>query len=477
MKHGYRKIAALFIIFSFILTSGFGCKLQDAKTKEAMKPVTLVYWRAWDEQDSFDGIIKKYNAIHPNIKIEYRKFRYDEYEKELLNALAEDRGPDIFSIPSTWVKKYQSKIYPMPESTTLAYPEVQGTLKKETIIKLKTNKTISLKEMKNNFVDTVYNDVVMKIPNEKTKQIDEKVFGLPLFVDTMAMFYNKDLLNNAGIAEQPTYWNKTFQQNVKKLTKQNVKGQIIQSGVAMGGSANIERSIDLLSALMMQNGATMMDDSGKVLFDSVPPGRQDQQYIPGLEALRFYTDFANPAKEVYSWNKELDNSLKMFIDNKLAIMFGYSYHLPIIKAEAPKLNFAVAKLPQIENSAKEINFANYWVETVSKKSKNINEAWDFVQFMSKADEVKTYLSKTNRPPALRSLINKADFYENGSDANSFYMDVFVSQVLTSKTWYHGKDEESANKIMEEMVDSVNAGQNDIAEIISLGARKVQQTVE
>lgn len=471
------KLTVICLLFTFVLTSGFGCAIQDAQTQAAMKPITLTYWRAWDDSDAFDAIIKNYKSVHPNINIEYKKFRYDEYENELLNALAEDRGPDIFSIPNTWIKKYQNKIEAMPKTTTLAYPVIQGTIKKEIITQIRTNPTLSIKELRNNFVDVVYNDVIIKQYDDKTKQTSELVYGLPLFVDTLAMYYNKDLFNNAGIAEPPAFWNKTFQQYVKKLTKQNTKGQIIQSGVALGGSTNIQRSTDILSVLMLQNGATMMNDSGSVLFDTLPQGRSDQQYIPGLEALRFYTDFANPAKEVYSWNKDLDDSLQMFTDNKLAIMFGYSYQLPTIKAQAPKLNFAVAPLPQIENGEQNINFANYWVETVSKKSQHKNEAWDFVQFMTKADQVKTYLAQTNRPPALRTLISNTDFYQKDSNANAFYIDVFANQVLTAKSWYHGQDSNAAEKIINEMIDNVVAGQADIKEIIGLAARKVQQTVQ
>lgn len=459
------KGLAIFLILIFLLTSGLGCGIKNTTPP---KEITIKYWRPWDEQDAFSEIIKKYNAIHPNIKIEYRKFRYDEYEQELLNALAEDRGPDIFSIPNTWLKKYQNKIEPLPESLTLNYLELQGSIKKELIQVQRTDKTLTAYDLKNNFVDQVASDVLIKITDPKTKAVSEKIYALPLFVDTLAMFYNKELFNNAGIAETPTVWNDKFLQNVKKLTKQNAKGEIIQSGVAMGGSNNIERSSDLLSALMMQNGAIMINNN-QIAFDSIPKDYENQRYNPGLEALRFYTDFASPAKEIYCWNKDLDNSLKMFEQGRLAIMFGYSYHLPILKAEAPKLNFGIAKLPQIYNSPRTINFANYYVETVSKKSKNINEAWDFVQFATKAEQAKLFLDKTRRPTALRSLIEQ--------QLNSSDVAIFADQVLTAKSWYQGNNVLAAEKIINEMIDQAVAGQAELIDIIELGARRVQQTIK
>jgi len=456
-----KKIIILSLLAIFILTSGFGCKIADKKTKEAMEPVTLTYWRVFDGPDAFAEIIAKYKALHPFITIEYRKLRYEEYETALLNALAEDRGPDIFSIHNTWIKKYQSKLEPMPESISMVYPAIGGVIKKEVINELRTIKSITLKELKDNFVDAVSYDVILE---------DGKIYGLPLSVDTLVMFYNKDLFNNAGISQAPQYWNKEFLQDIKKLTKQDPKKGIIQSGVALGGSSNIERFSDVLSVLMMQNGAIMMDDNGQILFHTIPPFTKDTNYNPGLEALRFYADFANPTKESYTWNNELPNSLEMFISGNLAMMFGYSYHLPTIRARAPKLNFSVAKLPQIEgNPPTNINFANYWVEVVSKKSKNPDIAWDFIQFITKEEQVKTYLEKTKRPTALRSLVS----LQKEDDE----IRVFVEQVLTAKSWYKGKNVTAAEDAIKEMINAVlaNTGEK-LQNILNTAVSKIQQTI-
>jgi multiple sugar transport system substrate-binding protein len=451
----------MFKKITFLLSAGFGCKVQNQETVAATEPITLTYWRVYDGQDAFDEIIANYELLHPFINIEYRKLRYEEYENELINALAEDRGPDIFSIQNTWVRKYQSKIAPMPESITIAYMVTKGTVKTEIVPELRTSRSLTLKEIRDNFVDVVGKDVILS---------DNKVYGLPLSVDTLAMFYNKDLLNNAGISEAPLYWNREFLQTVKKLTKQDAKKGLIQSGIAMGGSANIDRFSDILAVLMMQNGATMINDDNQVVFNVVPEFAKDTGYNPGLEALRFYTDFANPTKESYSWNSSLDNSLNMFINGNLAIMFGYSYDIALIKAGAPKLNFSVAKFPQIEgNPPTNINFANYWVETVSKKSKYTTEAWDFIQFMTKEEQAKSYLTATKKPTALRSLI--------ASQRIDDEIGVFADQVLTAKSWYRGSNVQAAEDAIKETIDAVVNNTNDkIQSVINIAASKVQQTI-
>jgi len=460
------KFIVFFLIFTFVATSGFGIKgCESRKTKEAMAPIVLNYWRVWDGPDAFSDIISKYTSLHPNITINYKKYRYSEYEQALLEAFAEDRGPDIFSIHNTWVNKYKNKIIPLPPNTTLAYQYMTGAIKKDVVVDLRTNKSITTEDLKRKYIDVIFNDVVLK-DIENNKEV-EKIYGLPLAVDTLAMFYNKDLLNNAGITEPPQYWNREFQQEVKKLTRQDSRGQIIQSGVALGGGENIERAVDILSVLMMQNGSEMMNNN-QVRFNQIPEFLKDKRYNPGLEALRFYTDFANPSKEVYSWNSNLDNSLDMFMQGKLAFMFGYSYQVPTIKAQAPKLNYLITELPQIEGNPVSINFANYWLETVSKKTKNVDAAWDFIQFAIKEENVKSYLTVSKKPSAIRSLID--------AQKEDPEISVFADQVLTAKSWYRGADAIAAEKIMIDMINDAVLGRNKIEDVISTGANRVQQTI-
>lgn len=439
-----KKILALSLLLTFILASGFGCKTVSQEVQVKMRPITLNYWRVWDGPDDFAPIIAEYNKVHPNITINYRKLRYDEYEQELLNALAEDRGPDIFSINSTWVKRYENKIAPMPDQITMAYPVVRGTLKKETFPELRTKKSLTLANLKSAFLDTVYDDVTLDVFDQTLKANTKKIYALPLAIDTLGTYFNKDLFNNAGIVDISAYWNKQFQKDVKKLTKQSSSGEILQAGVALGTGANVERATDILAALMLQNGTTVIDEQGRASFRNF---MREKDYNPGLDAIRFYTDFANPTKDVYSWNKTLPNSLEMFIQGKLAIMFGYSYDLPIIKARAPKLNFEVRPFLQIEGRNDPKNVVDYWVETVSKKSRNQIEAWDFIQFAAaQPDMVKLYLDKTRRLAVIKSLMK--------DQLNDPELGVFAQQILVAKSWYRGNNFQVADNVLKEMLDAI-----------------------
>jgi multiple sugar transport system substrate-binding protein len=460
-----KKTLALFLLLTFIITAGPVCKGTSREVQEAMQPVNLTYWRVFDDGDAFEEIISAYHALHPNVSVTYRKFRFEEYEQKLLDAMAEDRGPDLFSIPNTWVKEYQAKILPMPKTITLPYQRTTGTIKKETITELKTTPTLSLRALRTDFVDQVGKDVVINFEEDSAKPAEDRIFALPLALDTLALFYNRDILNAAGIPEPPLTWTE-FQQHVKKITKVDKQGNIIQSGAALGTGMNVERSPDILSLLMIQNGTAMTDEGGNATFAKIPPG-VSLPTPPGEDALGFYTDFASPYKEVYAWSANMPGSLEAFTNGLTAFFFGYSYHIPQIRNLAPKLNFSVAKMPQIEGG-QEVNFANYWVETVSRKTKDPNEAWDFLQFAAKADNVQKYLAKTKKPAALRSLV--------AGQSEDLDLSIFVSQILTSKSWYHGLDAPAMENIFIQMIDDVVVGTRTAKEAIDWAQGRVNQTM-
>lgn len=447
------KSTIFVLVAIFLLTTGFGCRTIKPEVQEKIQPINLIYWRVWDSPDTFSDIINNFRNIYPHISITYRKLRFEEFEQTLLEALAEDRGPDLISLPSTHLKKYQNKLLPMPEKTVIARKVVTGKIKKQEKIILETKTMPTLRDLRDNFVDVVTKDVV----------IDNQIYGLPLFLDTLVLYYNRDLLNQTGVSQPPATWQE-FTEAVKKITLIDQKGDFIYVGAGLGRANNVSRYADILSLLMLQNQTPMTNEAGQPTFNR--PLADDPNYFPGAEALRFYTDFANPTKETYTWNEKMPNSLEAFIQGRLAFFLGYSYHLPIIKTQAPKLNFDLAKVPQIEKTLKEVNFANYWVETVSQKTKYPNEAWTFLSFATQAQQAKTFLERAKKPTAHRALIK--------DQLTDFDLEVFASQSLTADSWYRGKDWAKVEETFAEIIELVNQGRKNVKQAIDMGVERLKE---
>jgi len=448
----YQKIFAGVLISVFLITSGLGCKQTSKEAAEKIQPVNLVYWRTQDGQDAFSSIIQNFCASYPHISITYRVIRPEEYEQALLEAWAEDRGPDIFSIPNTWLGKYQTKILPLALGSELSLGKkiIVGAIKKEEKIIIEKKIAPDLRQLKEIFVETVPRDMLIK----------NEIWGVPLSLDILTLYYNRDFLNNAGLISPPRDWQE-FVDDVKLLTLQDRDGNFVQSGAALGAADNVDNLTDLLSLLMLQNGTSMVNENGQATFNLAT--KDDSSYFPGQEAIKFYTSFSNPLQEIYSWNRQMPNSLESFIKGRVGFIFGYSDYLATIKAQAPKLNFDVAPVPQIKGSLQEVNYAQYWLETVSKKTKYPNEAWAFILFSAETKNAKTFIEKTKRPTAHRELIKQ--------QLEDFDLSPFVKGVLTAKTWYKGKDYSLVKEAFQEMIKNVLSGE-DIRKSIEYCVQKV-----
>lgn len=451
-----RWFIALFILISFV---GAGCGGSSAAQIAATRQVRIKIWRVFDGDETFRGIMNAYQAIHPNVSFEYQQFRVEEYEDELIRAFAEGVGPDIFSLHNTWLGEYERLIQPMPRSLKIAYAETRGTIKKETVYTLKEEPSLSLRALRSDFVDVVEQDVVRPYQPNPRENPQNRIFGLPLSVDTMALYYNKELLNAANIPEPPVTWSQ-FQEQVAKLTRIGQNNKILQIGATVGSGKNVERASDILSLLIMQNGVEIVDSRGAVDLSS-----RDKSPLVG-DAVRFYTDFANPLKQVYTWNADMPNSFEAFANGKAAFFFGYSYHAPLLKARSPKLNFAISPMPQIEG-AKTVNFANYWVETVSKATNVRDWAWDFIQFATSKKRVTSYLDVARKPTAHRALIN--------TQIEDERLSAFVSQILTARSWYEGRDAQAAEQAIIELIEEVVDGAP-VKKAVSIAENKINQTL-
>lgn len=376
-------------------------------------PITLTWWKTFEDSSNVQELITDYQATHKNVVINFVKKSAADYEQDLLNAFASGNGPDIFSIHNDWLPKQADKISPMPSSL------------------------MGLRGFRETFVDVAANDFAA----------NNQIYALPLAVDTLALYYNKDLLGSAGIAEVPTTWPEVVAAS-QKLTKSGPAGSFAQSGIALGTSSNVNRAVDILNLLMLQNGTQFYsDDLKQARFDQTQnnPGSSSGSFNPGATALAFYTQFADPSKVTYSWNAKSDLSLDAFVQGKVAMMLSYAYIQPMIKTRAPNLNWGVAALPQVSDDSTKINFANYWGETVSKASRNSVAAWNFLNFITqKAALEKYYLKHKQISPRKDMLSAQSADTEIG---------VFAEAALTARSVYK-KDPNVFEAVFAKMIDDM-----------------------
>jgi multiple sugar transport system substrate-binding protein len=424
-----RMLSIVLVGLLFILTAQ-GCG-NRGKPPEP-DPINLTYWSVFREKSDIEALITQYKALKPHVTITYRNLRFTEYESELVNGFSLDRGPDIFSIHNDWLPKYRQRLAPIPQDM------------------------MTLREYQSSFAEVATDDFVQ----------EGQIWAVPLSIDTLALYYNKDHFNQANLPSPPENW-KEFRDHVKLLTKTGSLGNFTQHGAAMGTATNINRSVDILYVLMLQNQTPMTNtERTRATFDQSIRTPAGETFVPGREALQFYTDFSSPSKDVYTYNPRSDFSIDAFAQGRASMMMNYSFQAKAIRALSPDLNFDIATMPQIEganNRGEKVNFANYFGEVVSNKSINQREAWEFLTWITQKQQLATFLETSNLPTSRRDMVN-----DQISDPD---LGVFAEQILTAKSVYK-PEANTVDNIFAEMISSVNLGSATVEEAVTTGARRV-----
>lgn len=438
-------------IIALISVLGAGC--FGGTNLVAEKPLRITIWRIEDREDSFIEAMNAYKSIYPYVSFEYRTFTAEEYEEELLSAWAKGEGPDIFSVPNWRLGKYREFISPMPEAASFNIARTEKKLGK-TIVTIDQRNVIfpSLPQLKDRFVDVVSDDVVYK----------DEVYGLPLAMDTLALYYNRDLMARGQVAVPPTNWNE-FIASVSAIRKIDTQKRIVLPAAALGTAENIPYYFDLLSLIMMQGGATMIDNE-RVMMAAQNANRA----VPAVEGLDFFTKFSNPKWQVYTWNDEQPQALEAFTQGTLAFYFGYYSDLATIQERAPNLNFYYTKVPQT-NVDDPINYARYMIESVHVNTEHPEQAWDFLNFMSSQDIVQSYLAVTAKVPAVRSLVGEAQ--------TDSVIGIFAQQALSAQSWYHGVRPDTAVSVFGEMIRNAQAGTLPLVDVVGTANAQLQLTIQ
>jgi len=429
-----KKIHILIVLAIAFITAGIGCRTGSGVRD--FPNVTLEYWGVFESAADIQKLTAPYSARHPKISIRYRNFREDEYKQKMVEAWALGQGPDLFMIPATKIREFQKFITPMPASMDAPVEYEKGTIKKEIITEIKTYSGYTTKQIRDTFLDTIFNDII----------INNQIYGLPFSVDMFAVYYNRDILKNNNIALAATNWQELISQ-ASQISKLDSDGKLVESTIALGTTNNIPNAIDIISTLMMQVGIEMGNAAGP----------QFQNNEESLNAIQFYSSFAQEGLQNYSWNSDMINALDSFTAGKTAYFIGYPYHARLIRDANPKIDWDVIPMFKPSNTDIIPTYTNYWVTVVAnpQKSSDLEKtkaelAWQFLSETTKAQNVRAFLNNPNnrRTTALKALIE-----EQQKDP---VIGPFAQNLLNAKTWYRGYNFDLAEKYFLEMVDTVNS---------------------
>lgn len=387
----------------------------------------------WGTMDSsviqnFLGTLRPEDKTFQNVS--YTQKQPATYEGELINAMASGSGPDLFMLSQEQLVTFADKVLIIPYRAVS-----QGA-----------------------FVTTYVDEGQLFLTAEGS-------YGLPFVVDPLVMYWNRDLFASAGVASPPRYWNDFFD-IAPKITSLDAGAAVRKSAVALGEWQNVLHAKDILAALFIQAGDPIVarDTEGTVraMLGTRPANLQS---IPAESALRFYTEFANPSKTSYSWNKALPRSDNAFTSGDLAVYFGYASEYPTFSARNPNLRFGVELLPQIEGSASSVTYGRLIALAVPRTSSNPTGALTVAERLTGARAVGLLSSLTGLPPVRRDVA--LDTSDNAALA------VFVQSALIAHGWLDPAPT-ITNGLFQSMIESVISGKEEPAGAVAGAGQELSQ---
>ena len=227
----------------------------------------------------------------------------------------------------------------------------------------------------------------------------------------------------------------------------------------MGQFSNVLHAKDILATLFMQSGNGIVAE-GNGFFNST---LGDTTGVDLSSVLKFYTNFADPLNDYYSWNKSFSNSQDAFSAENLAFYFGFASELQSLVNKNPNQNFLVTSMPQIRNSNFKLTGAHVMGVAVSSFSKNSTTALTAAGLLASSDFASKLAASLGIAPARRDLLNTKP-----TDA---YLPVFYSSALYAKSWLDPAPTDT-NALFQGMVEKVLSGSMTVTQAVTDASAKL-----
>ena len=203
----------------------------------------------------------------------------------------------------------------------------------------------------------------------ENSQTGGKTWGIPFQRSTIVLYYNKELLKEAGLDpnKPPATWNE-MTAYAEKLTKRDASGKVTQWGVQIPSTGF---PYWLFQALAIENGAILMNGAGTETF-------YDKPEVIG--ALQYWVDLVKKYKVHPEGIVDWGTTPKDFFEKKVAMVWTTTGNLTNVKTNA-KFDFGVAMLPAGKQRGSPTGGGNFFIFAKSTPAQR-DAAFKFIKWVT-----------------------------------------------------------------------------------------------
>jgi len=321
----------------------------------AAQAVEIDYWQYVFETrvTAMDELIKNFEAANPDITVKQTTFPYADYQTKVIAAQAAGNGPDVLQFFYGWLDQFQKGGVLQPLDPAV-FPTAE--------------------------IESEFFPIITAVKR------GDAYYGLPTAVRSLALFYNKKLLDEAGVAPPQTL--DELVSVAKATTKTDGGGNITQEGITLDFAGQDHQW--WREVLVRQFGGEPYDADGNVAYNS----------DAGLKALEFYTGLQT--NEKVGMSGFMDEGQAAFKAGLAALTIDGTFRLGSFGA-ITDFDWGVVELPANADGLRS-NYASYFANGIGSGAQGEEKAAaeKFLQYITSDEAMQIWLKTVGELPARKS---------------------------------------------------------------------------
>ncbi|GAA2442976.1 extracellular solute-binding protein [Streptomyces macrosporus] len=334
---------------------------DDGKKGSGELSGTVEFWDTSGDAEKgfFKKVAEEFEKEHPKVDVKYVNVPFGEASNKFKNAAGGGSGaPDVIRTEVAWVADFANLGYLAPLDDTVA---VEG---------------------KDDFLKQAWGST----------QFEGKTYGVPQVIDTLALFYNKELLEKAGVEVPKSF--EDIENSTEKFEKEGVTPFYMRG----------DDPYWVLPFLYGEGGDMLDADAKKITIDD-PAG------VKAFETIQSLVDSKAAITDVTDgW----ENMQKSFKDGKVAMMLNGPWAIGDTLAgeqfKGKEDNLGVAAVPA--GSAGQGAPQGGHNLSVYAGSDNLDASYEFVKYMTSAEVQKRTTEELSLLPTRTSVYEEQTVKDN-----------------------------------------------------------------
>lgn len=297
------------------------------------KGTLTIYWNAGHVYDTYRDVIEQFEKDH-DVTVNWQKFQWEDLLTKLQADLASGNVPDLVEFPGP------ASLMPMALSGDV----------------LPLDSYVDKDGKKMGFPDDWQQRSV------ESWQLEGKTYGIQVHLTCSQLYYNKGMLDDAGIKQPPETWDDLLAA-AKELTG---KGK---HGIALN------QDYTYSYPWLLQNGVKAYDTASETVLHPEEAA---------LEAMQFQYDLVHKHKvsPVPTPSSDYSGPQRLLSAKRVAMILSGPWDIKPIREGSPDVELGLG-LP-FKNVERGTHFAGAGV-MIPKKAKNADLAWDMIKRLTTLD--------------------------------------------------------------------------------------------